>query len=813
MASQELVMLSDPKKLRELLDLAVGPLVAIGTLVAAVTAGVKRLRPVLADHLDRAFAEPLSILVPLLAACACLWAAYRALAKKSRLLRLERFDLRVRKREDLLGRDEDVANLKALIDDASLLLVDGESGSGKSSLVAFGLIPKLNENQSSVPIFVSEYAGDWDTGLARRVFDAAWSTLSAEDRTKVSFTERPAIGTVNAETVRVILEGIGTRLGRMPILILDQFDDYQLAAREQFLGRRRDWIKPTDLTRRNRTWAVIHDLLRGGTARLLVVTRSDASAGLHSIRLTDQPDSFTVIRLKLEWLVQWLGQLTADDGKGDVIANPDAGWTDVKKQLERDLTPHGTSVSVVLPQQVRIVVLGLRKLPSLTLTDYRRAASGAGVEALYIRDAIASAALESGLSEGDVRAVLSAFIDRAEAGSLKTKVLSLADVTKVVGDAQKLQKALDRLERDEVVREKPASGEGGSCWQLDHDYVARAAVAEYRAANILSLQLQDGNDAWRMAGSNIRQRYRSLLTLSVQAKLAWARLQSRGGFTYRPYRAYAAVSTLRALPFVLLLTGAGWLWHEETLRTAATQIVDGLSESDKGAAVALWGASSAVRVRVLDRLLGSPGRLRDAGTDWVNAFISIEPAAARDLKSRLISRLEGKDLDPNTRRSLIYALGKAAGRLDAAAAAETAKDLRARLEGKDLDRDTRQSLIAALGNAAGRLDAAAAAETAKDLRARLDKDLDPGTRQSLIDALASIAAISSPHPTNAEIATLRFAVASIAWPLRDASASPAWVRLETISGEKFDRDIQRLLFWLQSCCKLAPSAARPPFED
>jgi hypothetical protein len=339
----------------------------------------------------------------------------------------------------------------------------------------------------------------------------------------------------------------------------------------------------------------------------------------------------------------------------------------------------------------------------------------------------------------------------------------------------------------------------------------------------------------------------------VQAKLAWARLQSRGGFTYRPYRAYAAVSTLRALPFVLLLTGAGWLWHEETLRTAATQIVDGLSESDKGAAVALWGASSAVRVRVLDRLLGSPGRLRDAGTDWVNAFISIEPAAARDLKSRLISRLEGKDLDPgmrqslitalgsvarrldaaaaaetakdlrarlegkdldpDTRRSLIYALGKAAGRLDAAAAAETAKDLRARLEGKDLDRDTRQSLIAALGNAAGRLDAAAAAETAKDLRARLDKDLDPGTRQSLIDALASIAAISSPHPTNAEIATLRFAVASIAWPLRDASASPAWVRLETISGEKFDRDIQRLLFWLQSCCKLAPSAARPPFED
>ena len=198
----------------------------------------------------------------------------------------------------------------------------------------------------------------------------------------------------------------------------------------------------------------------------------------------------------------------------------------MKKQLERDLTTHGASVSVVLPQQIRIVFLGLRKLPSLTLTDYRRAASGAGVEALYIRDAIASAASESGLSEGDVRALLSAFVDRSEAGSIKTKVLSLADVAPVVGDAQKIQRALDRLERDEVVREKSALGDGGSRWQLDHDYIARAVVAEYRAANILSLQLQDGNEAWHMAGSNLRLRYRSLLTLSVQAKLAWARLRS-----------------------------------------------------------------------------------------------------------------------------------------------------------------------------------------------------------------------------------------------------------------------------------------------
>jgi hypothetical protein len=103
---------------------------------------------------------------------------------------------------------------------------------------------------------------------------------------------------------------------------------------------------------------------------------------------------------------------------------------------------------------------------------------------------------------------------------------------------------------------------------------------------------------------------------------------------------------------------------------------------------------------------------------------------------------------------------------------------------------------------------------AKDLRARLDrKDIDPDTQRSLIDALASIAAISGTHPTNVEIATIRLALSSIAWPLREISDSDAWARLETISGEKFDHDIQRLLLWVQNCCKLAPSAARPPFAD
>src|ERR1700730_2962372 len=105
-------MLLDPRKLREIFETAAGPLVGFGVLIGTVSAGVKWLAPALEGYLDRAVAAPLAIFVSLFAAFACLWAAYRALAKRSRLLRLERFDLRVRKRDELLGRDEEIANLK-----------------------------------------------------------------------------------------------------------------------------------------------------------------------------------------------------------------------------------------------------------------------------------------------------------------------------------------------------------------------------------------------------------------------------------------------------------------------------------------------------------------------------------------------------------------------------------------------------------------------------------------------------------------------------------------------------------------------------
>ena len=106
------------------------------------------------------------------------------------------------------------------------------------------------------------------------------------------------------------------------------------------------------------------------------------------------------------------------------------------------------------------------------------------------------------------------------------------------------------------------------------------------------------------------------------------------------------------------------------------------------------------------------------------------------------------------------------------------------------------------------IESSAASHLAERLRDRLGKETDPDTEGALIDAAASLATDPGPRPTEEQLPELRLALASVANPLRDPSESPAWKRLEDISGKRFDHDIDGLLDWLKSCCQLTASDAR-----
>ncbi|MDB5470271.1 MAG: hypothetical protein JWR84_1831 [Caulobacter sp.] len=649
-------------------------MVAIGALAASVLGGRTYLKPLMEGLLnDAELAMLIATGLPAVAALLLLLLAYQALRKQPRLLRAERFDLRVRNKDDLLGREVDVADLKAMLNEYALVFLDGESGSGKSALARHGLLPALTEGGDVLPVLVFEYGGDWDRGLANKTYLAVWNALNVDQRERLGIAGRPSVGTIDGPQVAALLRRVATDLGLSPILIFDQFDDYQLTFRSQFLDAHRAWISADQLRDRNAFWRSI-DLVRAdhGLA-IMVITRSDTSAGLHSARFTEASTSRTLTRLNPEWLPKVFAQLTREDDKGPVIENPEAGWVELQRLLETDLQRNGA----VLPQQVRVTLLGLRKLGSLTPRSYRRAGGTTGVEALYVRDAIQNASLASGEEADTIRRLLLMFVERGPDNAAKTVWRAEAQLADVIPDRGRLTRVLEKLEAEEIVRARPGVESESEEWQLDHDYLARSALAEERAANRFVAVLRDGAEAWSNAGSDVRQRIRTLLPLRSQFALALEKLRSRGRFTYRPYRTYAAWSLLRVVPIALVLALGGAVSREILLQNEARTIVDALSDQTNDPLYALWTAPPSIRDKAASILINGE-RLKTAGNDWVNAYVSLEPEAAARLAWQLVHALTRSDIQSDRLEPLSMALDATVPRLSRDDAAKILAHLRKR---------------------------------------------------------------------------------------------------------------------------------------
>src|SRR5687767_3825855 len=78
-------------------------------------------------------------------------------------------------------------------------------------------------------------------------------------------------------------------IGVTPVLVFDQFDDYQARHREKktLPAQRKSWLQARRLKEINAFWRAIAELHDQGAARVLVITRSDTAAGLGSVRFCE----------------------------------------------------------------------------------------------------------------------------------------------------------------------------------------------------------------------------------------------------------------------------------------------------------------------------------------------------------------------------------------------------------------------------------------------------------------------------------------------------------------------------------------------
>ena len=432
----------------------------------------------------------------------------------SRLEKRDALLLRPSGPNDLFGRDADLADLLKAVKNHRLVLLDGESGCGKSALVMAGLAPTLRAQATGLlPVLVRDWGEDWYRGPVAAVLDALWQALSESELERLGWPTAPDLADTSERMLQALeqrLSLIFATLGRRPLLLLDQFDDHQARHRAQFLDDDGNWLRPDALVQRSPFWTLLARALREDRLHLLVVTRNDTAAGLACIdMLPERTAKRSLPRIDNTCLPEMLAQLTQNAS----ISNPERGWEQLRLQLESDLKAEGA----LLMQQVRTVFLGLRELPTLTLRDYRRAGGLRGLETLFISHALRRAAEKARDSDGlpleQARALLQAMTLPGSASqapkSLRQERTHLDTLARSPAQAERL---LQALVEEDLVRPADTSSQGRSAWQLDHDYLAKAVLAEKRQANRWHTLLMEGYALYRQSTGRPPAGHRQLRT-------------------------------------------------------------------------------------------------------------------------------------------------------------------------------------------------------------------------------------------------------------------------------------------------------------
>ena len=479
--------------------------------------------------------------------------------RRSRFLRPEALFLRAHDPAHLKGRDEDIHLLVALCHEYQQIHLLGESGAGKTALIQAGLCPALQAQRGVLPIYQGVWGHDWQAGPYTALRDAFWAALSADDCQALGLVELP-----QPEAVVKLFEQVRTHLGSTPLVIFDQFDDYQIRHRAEFLpGRRRTWVPVAQLIEANAFWRDIAALVQQRIIHCLFVTRNDTAGGLESVRFVT-PRVYQLDRLQGESILPFLTELTAPAGSvAPVVYAPERGWERLKIRLARDLSQE----RAVLPVQLKLALQGLASLKALTVREYDRAGGLHGLIAAHVERHVAHTARSVPLTQSQIRALL---LLPTNAATLKTLPKSFTDFLAVISPNTPLtarleaavQQALENLETKELLRKRLDPDTRQPVWLLDHDYLCHGVLEAERRANRWAVLARERYRVFQETGGSVWRKWRTLLNPWQQIGLCIQRV--RGRFRYGELRPYALWSLLRfapALLVVLLLAGVGgWYW-------------------------------------------------------------------------------------------------------------------------------------------------------------------------------------------------------------------------------------------------------------
>jgi hypothetical protein len=659
----------DAKRLAEWLGTADGLVKVatglIGSIVALLVAITGQFKPLFVLLGLPEMAWPIVVFAVFAAVALYFWRDYRRYTRQSRLEQPDKFTLVATTPESLIGRADDLERLVRAVMQNRIVLLDGESGCGKSALVASGLVPRLQSADGLLPVLVRDWGDDWARGPLAATLEALHGALTTQQRELITWPAAPDLAAPAPELAGELsdrLSAVAKTLKRRPLLIADQFDDHQAQHRREFIDAEGSWATPAYLAKASPLWALVSQQLQDGQLHLLAVTRADTASGLSCLRFLDNSmiTNRTLPEVQVEYLRPLLAGIAPDGAMPAVVSNPENGWVALRDILETHLRARGA----VLMQQVRILLLGLRQLPVLTPRAYRRAGGMSGVETLVVTRALRTAAERLGGGEAGVRAaraMLTTLVLPAGADlPPKTSRQSLSELSAIAGSPERAQRALEALQADEIVR--PAGGDASeSAWQLDHDYLARSVLAEARQADRWGTALGDGFARFRAASGSWSGSWATLLPIRVQIRLVWEKL--RGRLQFGEAAGYAWLSGTKPAALLVGCGSIAWagllLYEDNRVQAQAQALANQFGAGDVAAVLDAWQAPDAVRTRLFKLATADPSLLYSGSKlHWTAAHVGVEPDRALEVATLLTAHLQreqGLERDQDARHAVAFA--------------------------------------------------------------------------------------------------------------------------------------------------------------
>lgn len=469
-----------------------------------------------------------------------LLALRRSRDRRSRLLDATKLELKASERDHLWGRDSDQKELQRFCEAHVIVILDGESGTGKSALVQAGLKPQL-ATSPLFPILVHQL-GHW-AGVRQLFADMVWNALEDDDKRRLMLSEPGQPLPKKPLDIFPELKEFNSRLGRRPLLIFDQLDEFVLENLSHFQSPGGGWISAKTLAA-DPFWGDLASLVcrAEDPVHCLFVVRTDMLAVSHSFAVASDVKAFSVGALDPSPLEAHLGHLIGPD----VISNQQNGWLDLRRELVRDLTQAGT-----IPGQLAFGLSSIAVLERPTLAEYKSVGRLLGMEARYLDSLISPAAQKSGLEPDQVRCILARLAsvnDETGVTSSQSLPLSVHHLAASCGPEERIAKALVILRQHRIVRTVFESTGPEQAWVLDHDYLCLVVAELALVSNRWRRKLKAAYDAFNAASPPWNLFRLASMPLQVTLGVLWL----RGTFRYRELARFARLSLLNFAPLVVV---------------------------------------------------------------------------------------------------------------------------------------------------------------------------------------------------------------------------------------------------------------------